>query len=164
MTEKLDRWHVKIDLEKFGRNIKLKMHFFNEPSSPFSEVLAFKAPSKWTPIIKDPHLEMYLSETEDQIMQPDEQGQNYLNLTKKEREAMKELMNDCSNIIKPAYKGSRIVTWGKQDYLRECENQLTDVNVYEKVEGYPARATNKKICKVFDNMLRKKEIHKKLKS
>ena len=97
-------------------------------------------------------------------MQPDEQGQNYLNLTKKEREAMKELMNDCSNIIKPAYKGSRIVTWGKQDYLRECENQLTDVNVYEKVEGYPARATNKKICKVFDNMLRKKEIHKKLKS
>ena len=96
-------------------------------------------------------------------MQPDEQGQNYLNLTKKEREAMKELMNDCSNIIKPAYKGSRIVTWGKQDYLRECENQLTDVNVYEKVEGYPARATNKKICKVFDNMLRKKEIHKKLK-
>ena len=97
-------------------------------------------------------------------MQPDEQGQNYLNLTKKERKAMKELMNDCSNIIKPAYKGSRIVTWGKQDYLRECENQLTDVNVYEKVEGYPARATNKKICKVFDNMLRKKEIHKKLKS
>lgn len=161
MSEKLDRQQVKIDLEKFGRNIKSKMHFFNEPSSPFSEVPAFKAPSKWTPIIKDTHLEMYLSETEDQILKTDE---NYLNLTEKEREAMKELMNDCSNIIKPAYKGSRIVSWGKQDYLRECENQLTDVNVYEKVEGDPARATNKKIFKVFDNMLRKKETHKKLKS
>ena len=32
-------------------------------------------------------------------MQIDEQGQNYPNLTKKEREAMKELMNDCNIII-----------------------------------------------------------------
>ena len=32
-------------------------------------------------------------------MQIDEQGHNYLNLTKKKREAMKELMNDCNIII-----------------------------------------------------------------
>ena len=42
-------------------------------------------------------------------MQIDEQRQNYPNLTKKEREAMKELMNDCNIIIKPAGKGSGIV-------------------------------------------------------
>ena len=95
-------------------------------------------------------------------MQIDEQGQNYPNLTKKEREAMKELMNDCDIIIKPAGKGSGIVIWDTQDYLRECENQLTDMNVYEKVEGDPVTATNKKIRKILDNMIRKKEIDEKL--
>ena len=34
------------------------------------------------------------------------------------------------------------------------------MNVYEKVEGDPVTARNKKICKVLDNMIRKKEIDK----
>ena len=70
-------------------------------------------------------------------MQIDEQEQNYPNLTKKEREVVKQLMNDCKIIIKPADKGSRIVIWDTQDYLRECENQLNYMNVHVKVEGNP---------------------------
>ena len=162
MPEKIDHWQVKNDLEKFGRIIRLKMHFLNEPSPSFSEVPAFKTPSKWTNIIKDIQLEFYLPEIEDEIMQIDKQGQNYPNLTKKECEAMKELMNGCNIIIKPAGKGSGIFIWDMQDYLRECENQLTDINVYEKVEGDLVTATNKKICKVLDNMIKKKEIDEKL--
>ena len=57
-----------------------------------------------TPIIKDTQLELYLPEIEDEVLQIDEQGHNYPNLTKKEREAMKELINDCDIIIKPANK------------------------------------------------------------
>ena len=49
----------------------------------------------------------------------------------------------------------------KQDYLRECGNQLTDINVYEKVERDPVAATNKKPHKVLDNTIRKKEIDEK---
>ena len=63
---------------------------------------------------------------------------------------MKELMNDCNIIIKPADKGSRVVIWDKQDYLTECENQLNEVNVYEKVERDPVTATNKIIHEVLD--------------
>ena len=70
-------------------------------------------------------------------MQIDEQEQNYPNLTKKESVVVKELMNDCNIIIKPADKGSRIVIWDTQDYLRECENQLNYMNVYVKVDGNP---------------------------
>ena len=39
---------------------------------------------------------------------------------------------------------------------------MTDINVYEKVEGDPATATNKKIREVLDNMISIKEIDKKL--
>ena len=93
-------------------------------------------------------------------MQIDEQGQSYSNLSKKELEAMKVLLNDYNIIIKPADKGNGIVIWDKQDYLRECGNQLTDINVYEKVEGDPATATNKTFCKVLDNMISKKKINR----
>ena len=86
--------------------IRLKLHFLNEPTTSISEVPAFKTPSKWTPIIKDTQLELYLSETEDEIMQIDKQAQNYPNLAKKKREAMKQLMNDSNIIIKPADKVS----------------------------------------------------------
>ena len=74
---------------------------------------------------------------------------------------MKELMNDCNIVIKPADKGNWIVIMDKQDYLRDCENYLTDINVYEKVEGDPVIETNKKIHKVLDNMIRKKEVDEK---
>ena len=140
------------------------MHFLNQLS--ISEVPAFKTPSKWTLIIKETQLELYLPEIEDEIIQIDELGQNYPNLTKifskKEHEAVKKLMNGHNIIIKPADKRNGIVTWDKQDYLKKCENQLTDMNVYEKVQGDPATATSKKICKVLDNIIRKKEIDQKL--
>ena len=92
-------------------------------------------------------------------MQIDEQGQNYPNLIKKEGEARKELMNDCIIIIKPEDKVIGIVIQDKQDYLGECEN-LTDANVL-KMEADLVTATNMKIRKVLDNMIRIKEIDKK---
>ena len=57
-TEKLDRFQIKIDLERLGREIKLKMHFKTEPTVAFSEKPAFRVSSKWTPPIRDIQLEM----------------------------------------------------------------------------------------------------------
>ena len=45
--EKIDRWQVKKDLEKLGRDIRLKMHYRDEPTHIFSETPAFKVPSSW---------------------------------------------------------------------------------------------------------------------
>ena len=71
-------------------------------------------------------------------------------------------MNDCNIIIKPADKGSGIIIWDKQDYLRECKSELTDVNVYKTVEGDQVTTTNKKIRKVLHNMIGKNETDKRL--
>ena len=43
------------------------------------------------------------------------------------------------------------VIWDRQDYIRDCENQLTDVNLYGKKEGVLVTATNKKVRKVWHN-------------
>ena len=88
-------------------------------------------------MIRDTQLEMYLSELEEEILKIDEAGQNYPNLTKAECEALQDLMYDKNIVIKPADKGSAIVIWDKQDYLKECELQLGNKSVYEEVKRDP---------------------------
>ena len=39
--EKIDRFQLKQDLEKFGRNLKLKMYYLDQPTPFFSETPAF---------------------------------------------------------------------------------------------------------------------------
>ena len=52
--------------------------------------------------------------------------------------------------------------WDKKDYLRECENQLSDKNTYEKIENDPLPSTNNKIKTVLQRMLKNKKTDKKL--
>ena len=105
---------------------------------------------------------MYLSELEEEILKIDETGQNYPNLTKAEREALQDLMYDKNIVIKPADKGSAIVIWDKQDYLKQCQLQLGKKSVYEEVKRDPLQNVMQKIRNTLLDMLRKKEIDKKL--
>ena len=80
--EKLDRLQIKNDLEKLGRDIKLRMFYQNDLSPSFSEKPAFKVPSSWTPPIRDVQHELYLSEIEDKQININESGKSYPNLPK----------------------------------------------------------------------------------
>ena len=84
--EKLDRLQIKNDLEKLGRDIKMTMLYQNDLSPSFSEKPAFKLPSSWTPPIRDVQLELQL-EIEDKLININENGKSYPNLTKDEGEA-----------------------------------------------------------------------------
>ena len=44
------------------------------------------------------------------------------------------LQNDRSVTIKPADKGSAVVVWYIQDYLKEAERQLSDSSNYKEVK------------------------------
>ena len=77
---------------------------------------------------------MYLGKLEEEILNINTKLK-YHNVTKEERNAIESLRNDTSIIIKEADKGSGIVVWDREDYLREAESQLGDTNVYEKLEG-----------------------------
>ena len=70
-------------------------------------------------------------------MQISEEGNNYSNLTTQEQQALRDLQNDKTIVIKPADKGSAIVIWDRDDYLKEADSQLSDSEVYEECEADP---------------------------
>ena len=61
----------------------------------------------------------------------------YNNITSKERQALYDLKNDKSIVIKSADKGSAVVVWDRENYIKEAKKQLGDSDVYEKVPDDP---------------------------
>ena len=57
-------------------------------------------------------------------------------------------------------KGSAIVIWDKQDYLKECWLKLSNKSVYEEMKRDPLQDVTQKIRKTLLDMLREKEIDK----
>ena len=64
-------------------------------------------------------------------------SKRYNNLTKDERDALYSLIDDPSTIRKGTDKGSVIVVWDREDYLKEAYKQLYDREVYEEVPNDP---------------------------
>ena len=60
------------------------------------------------------------------------------NLSKEERDALYSLKNDNPIVIKGADKGSGVVVWDREGYLKEAHNQLSDEEVYEEVTNDPS--------------------------
>ena len=48
---------------------------------------------------------------------------------------MYNLRDDPTIIIKGADKGSTVVVWDREDYLKEAYKQLEDKDVYEEVQN-----------------------------
>ena len=93
---------------------------------------------------------MYLSHLEEEILSLDGKI-SYSNQTKGERNALYLLRDDPSIIIKEADKGSAVVVWDREDYLREANSQLSDKDVYREVKG----DAEDHLIKVIKSVLRK---------
>ena len=82
----------------------------------------------------------------------------YSNLTKRERDTVYSLKNDNSIIIKEADKGSAVVAWDRDDYLRESKNQLNDKNVYKELSGNAEGPLEKVIKTVLKKIRDRRDI------
>ena len=60
------------------------------------------------------------------------------NLTQEEGKALYDLRNNTSMIIKEAERGSVVVIWDKEDYLKDAEEQLSCKEIYEEVTDDPS--------------------------
>ena len=64
-------------------------------------------------------------------------SKRYNNLTKDARDALYGLRDDPSIIIKGTDKGSVVVVWDREDYLKKHINNLMIGEVYEEVPNNP---------------------------
>ena len=79
----------------------------------------FRPKSSFNPRNKDVIIETYLSCLEERLLDIEIPSIRFNNLTKEEREALYSLKDDPSIIIKGADKGSVVVVWEREDYLKE---------------------------------------------
>ena len=98
----------------------------------------FKPKSKFNPRNKDAAIELYLSSLKEKLMKVEVPKDKFNNLTNSERKALYDLKNDKSIVIKSADKGSAVVVWNREDYIKEAEKQLGDQEVYEEVSNNAA--------------------------
>ena len=111
-----------------------KWFFRNERQENVSEISKFKSKSTWNPPKGALALELFLSQTEKDILSILPGKATNYNLSKGEYLTMSSLQNDRSVVIKPADKESAVVVWDKTHYLKEAERQLSDEKTYEEIK------------------------------
>ena len=75
------------------------------------------------------------------------------NLTRKQREALKKLLQRNDLIITRADKGGAIVIWGIDEYLKEANSQSSNTEFYEELLIDPLEDHQKLIVNSLNEML-----------
>ena len=91
---------------------------------------------------KDTVTETYLSNLEERLLEIDISSKRFNNLAKEVRNELYNLRDDPTIMIKGADKGSEVIFWDREDYLKEASKQLEDQDVYEKVQNDPSTLIN----------------------
>ena len=146
--------------------MRCKWYFRNESQDIPSEISTYKLKSTWNPPKGSPALELFLSKVKEDIFSVLPGHPKKFNLSKEKYLTMRSLQNDRSVIIKPADKGSAVVVWDRQGYLKEAERQLSDSSVYKEVKVTEKDLVDlvDKSNKIFANLERRNIIQEKEKS
>ena len=145
------------DSSDFSRKMRCKSLFRNERQENVSETSEFKSKSTCNAPKEAPALELFSSQTEKDILSILSGKATNYNLSKEEYRTMRSLQNGRSVVIKPADKGSAVVVWDRNDYLKEAERQLSDEKTYEEIritEKYQVELVEKS-NDLFSNQRRK---------
>ena len=80
----------------------------------------FKPKSTFNSRHKDAAIEVYMISLEEKLMKIEIPNDKYNNLISKEQQALYDLKNERNNVIKGADKGSAVVVWARDDYIKEA--------------------------------------------
>ena len=95
---------------------------------------------------KDTVIKTYLSSLGERLLDIDISSKRFNDLTKEERNALYNLRDDPAIVMKSADKGSAVVVWDREDYLKEASKQIEDKDVYGKVQNDPSILINSIMC------------------
>lgn len=107
-----------------------------------------------------PNLETFIELCDLEISQTKVKSLKKHNLTKGEREALKNLSKDWEIIIQKADKGGVIVIQNTRDYITQCHKDLDNDKFYMKISKDPTKEFRVKINNVVDEMCNKNQITK----
>ena len=113
------------ELEVFGRKLRLMWHFRNDERI-FDCNTKFRPKYTFNTKKKDVIIETYPSSLKQKLLDIDIPEDKFNNLSKEERDALHSLKNDNTIVIKGVNKGSGVVVWDREDYLKEAHKQLSD--------------------------------------
>ena len=108
-ANEIDRAKLKTEFEEYGRKLRLIWRFRND-EKPFQYDKS-RPKSTFNPRNKDTIIETYLSCLEERLLDIDISSKKFNNLTREECNALYNLRDDPTIIIKGAGKGSVVVVW-----------------------------------------------------
>lgn len=141
----LNVFGLKVDLFKCFRQIKLR-HFFSKMDTR-PNITPFRPKSSFCPMSLNPSINTFCRIVENDIMQISTANPHVTspNLTKEEKIALTELMNDKTIVIKSSDKGGGICIQDSDKYRQEILSQLSDPRVYRKLTSDPTVTFQKKL-------------------
>ena len=136
IQKSINEAELRKDFEEFSRRMRIRWNFRDQPSEDFSDKPAFRPKSNWKPPPGHPGLELFLSQLEKEIFNGllNDSISIPSNMSKEEWEALRGLADDRSIVIKQADKGSCVVVWCRDDYIKEANKQLEDKTVYKDID------------------------------
>ena len=155
-----DTQKLSLDLAAFYRRLRLREHFADEDgvtqSLPDNEIVSkFKPKSTWNPPKgRCPPLESFISAIEEEVKTYTSAPDFRDNLTKSERQAIKNLRHRDDIVIKPADKGSAIVAMGTKFYREEAYRLLGNPDHYKRLHSDPTSEIAKKVEAAIQKMVR----------
>lgn len=156
IMEGLDKLHCSMRLAQFFQEAELKER---DPSDGFSHK-KFRPPSTFNPRGSN-GLETFITNNYEAVSKLPTIRHKRWNISLQEKQAIKDLANNKSIVIKPADKGSGVVIMNTHDYILEAHRQLSDTNFYELLNSDLTTEFTLEIDTYLKRMYLNKEIDKK---
>ena len=155
------RQTLRSDLTQYHRRLKLHIFFDNQNTST-STPTPFQPKSTWEPTPESLPCDLNdLIHTDQQSIKKLAHYPERPNLSVKEREALQDLQENTSIILKPADKGSAVVIMDRTQYIQEAQRQLDDSNYYIPLTETIQDDTARQIHNILDTMTQRGLISKR---
>ncbi|CAG2190284.1 CFT1 [Mytilus edulis] len=155
--KKVNIGKVLADLTEWERRMRLKEYFYNikehEEVKEKSECSKTRRKNKdFTPKPgKNIWLDTYIEVVKGDVMNGLKQRKS-INLTTKEENALKDILQDDDIVIRPADKGSGIVVINKEEYFKKLEEEITNNDTYSETEQNTTHQITKKVKSLVNRM------------
>ena len=153
-TPKENLTELEADIKSFCRKLRLKEHFYKDDSGNDKPDILVKNKSKWTPphnknIKLDNCISSLSISSEELDNLPREKHTN--NVSAKQRDAIMELQNNDSIIIKKADKGGAVCVMNRDFYANKIMEMLKDSSTYCQIEEGQLKQAKSKINKLIEH-------------